>query len=373
MFFAKLVSNMTRKTKQNRSENRAKLSGHQSKEMHGRMPSRNARRQPFEDDVSFVVIGRNEGVKLRKCFKSLSAFPNVTVVYVDSGSTDGSVALAESLNYSVVNLDLKTPFTAARARNAGYAFLTERLNKCQYVQFLDGDCELAEGWIPSALDFLSRRRDVAIVCGRRREQFPDASIYNRLSDMEWDTAVGEAKSCGGDSLVRREVFEQVGGFDPDIMAGEEPDLCFRVIAAGWKIWRLDHEMSRHDADMHTFKQWWMRGVRAGYAMIQVSILKRNSRGIVYARLITSTIFWALAIPLLVLFTTYYSWAGVAIGLIYIVQIFRVQRHVAYKGTDAWLYSTFIVLNNFPSLCGAAKYIWERMVGKKQALIEYKSR
>jgi GT2 family glycosyltransferase len=324
------------------------------------------------DQIGFVVIGRNEGERLRRCFESLSNFQSAKIVYVDSGSTDDSVALAKSFNYGVVNLNLETPFTAARARNAGFAFLKEHA-EFQYIQFLDGDCELVEGWIASALDFLERKRDVAVVCGRRREKFPEQSVYNDLADMEWDTPVGKAESCGGDSVIRREAFEKAGRFDPVIMAGEEPDLCARIIEAGWKVWRLDQEMSRHDADIHTFKQWWMRGVRAGYAMIQVALLKSTSTDVVYGRLIARTVFWALIVPLFVLFSVTISWAGLALVLIYVFQIFRVQRNVRFKGRGAWLYAMFVVLDNFPRLCGAVKYFLQRMAGKRQSLIEYKSR
>lgn len=323
-----------------------------------------------DDQIGFVVIGRNEGVRLRRCFESLSKFKNAKIVYVDSGSTDGSVALAKSFNYGVVNLNLETPFTAARARNAGVAFLIGYV-EFEYIQFLDGDCELIESWIPSALDFFERRKDVAVVCGRRREKFPERSVYNRLADMEWDTPVGEAKSSGGDSLIRREAFQKVGGFDPIIMAGEEPDLCSRIIEAGWKVWRIDQDMSRHDADMHAFKQWWMRGVRAGYGMIQVAILKSTSRRVVYGKLIARTVFWALIVPLLVLFGVTISWAGLALVLIYVFQIFRIQHNVRIRGRSAWLYAMFVVLDNFPRLCGAAKYFLQRITGKGQSLIEYK--
>ncbi len=325
-----------------------------------------------DDQIGFVVIGRNEGVRLRRCFESLSKFRNAKIVYVDSGSTDGSIALAKSFNYGVVNLNLETPFTAARARNAGVAFLRGCV-EFEYIQFLDGDCELIEGWIPSAVDFLERRKDVAVVCGRRREKFPYHSVYNRLADIEWDTPVGEAKSCGGDSFIRREAFEKVGGFDPTIVAGEEPDLCFRIIEAGWKVWRIDQDMSRHDADMHSFRQWWMRGVRAGYAMVQVAILKSTSRRVVYGELIARTIFWALIVPLLVSLSATISWAGLAFALIYVFQIFRIQRNVRIRGRSAWLYAMFVVLDNFPRLCGAAKYFLQRITGKRQAPIEYKSR
>ena len=219
------------------------------------------------NSVGVVAIGRNEGERLRACL--LSAVRDAAaVVYVDSGSTDGSVELARSLGVHVVPLDMSIPFTAARARNEGCATLCDTLQHLQAVQFVDGDCEILPGWIAAAAAVLDADTDTAVVCGRRRERFPGASVYNRLCDMEWNTPVGVARACGGDALIRLSAFQQVGGYDPAVIAGEEPELCVRLRAAGWIIRRIDHEMTLHDAAMTRLGQWWKRNVRAGHAYAQ---------------------------------------------------------------------------------------------------------
>lgn len=177
--------------------------------------------------VGLVAIGRNEGERLKRCLRS--AKPQVeALVYVDSGSTDDSVAFARSLGVHVVELDTSVPFTAGRARNEGAKRLREAMPDVQFVQFVDGDCELDSAWIGRALAELAARPRAAIVCGRRRERFPEASVYNRLCDIEWATPIGQAAACGGDFMVRLGAFEQMNGFSPDLIAGEEPDLCFRL-------------------------------------------------------------------------------------------------------------------------------------------------
>ncbi len=214
--------------------------------------------------IGVVVIGRNEGQRLEHCLRSLLKGTD-KVMYVDSGSTDGSLHLARSLGVEVLALDLGTPFTAARARNEGFFALQRRLPSMQLVQFVDGDCEVDSGWLPAAQAFLDDHPDVAVVCGRRRERFPQRSVYNLLCDLEWDTPIGEAKACGGDALMRVDAFAAVGGFRPELIAGEEPELCVRLRAKGWKVWRLDAEMTLHDAAMTRFSQWWRRSLRAGHA------------------------------------------------------------------------------------------------------------
>src|SRR5205814_5612356 len=181
--------------------------------------------------IGLVIIGRNEGERLRRCLESAAGHAAASV-YVDSGSTDGSVALARSMNVDVVELDTPLPFTAARARNAGAQRLQQLAPNIDFIQFVDGDCEIVETWWPIAAARLNERPDLAIVCGRRRERHPDASRYNRMCDLECDTPVGETSECGGDSMMRLAHFSAVNGFDPTLIAGEEPELCLRLRAKG---------------------------------------------------------------------------------------------------------------------------------------------
>ena len=132
------------------------------------------------------------------------------MVYVDSGSTDGSVALARSMGAEVVELDLSIPFTAARARNAGFERLEQVAPGIDLVQFIDGDCDVAPGWLERAADAMAGRPKVAVVAGRRRERHPDRTLYNRLADLEWDSPIGEADGCGGDAMVRASAFSARG-------------------------------------------------------------------------------------------------------------------------------------------------------------------
>ena len=97
--------------------------------------------------VGVVLIGRNEGLRLQASIASVlqeaeHSNLHLEVVYVDSGSTDGSVAFARSKGLTVVQLDMSIPFTAARARNEGFAALNAGAQAPDYVQFIDGDCQL---------------------------------------------------------------------------------------------------------------------------------------------------------------------------------------------------------------------------------------
>jgi len=93
-----------------------------------------------------VAIGRNEGERLHQCLASLSSVSAVAVVYVDSGSTDGSAQWARNYGTEVIDLGIDLPLTAARARNAGFKRLKELDPDLACVQFVDGDCQLVDSW-----------------------------------------------------------------------------------------------------------------------------------------------------------------------------------------------------------------------------------
>jgi GT2 family glycosyltransferase len=325
-------------------------------------------------DIGVVAIGRNEGERLRRCLESLRGRA-AAVVYVDSGSTDGSVALAQSLGVEVVSLDMTVPFTAARARNAGVKRLVELRPEIELVQFVDGDCEVVAGWFDRARHELATHFVVVAVCGRRRERFPKASIYNRLCDMEWDTPIGEAEACGGDVLMRVAALRQAGGYRESLIAGEEPELCLRMRAAGGKVVRLGVEMTLHDAAMTRFSQWWKRNVRAGHAFAEVSWLHQAGPLQMWERETRSNWIWGLLVPVVALLAAYWTdGLGLLLLLAYLLLGYRIARYRRRRGdraADALVYAVFCVLGKFAQVVGQLRYHTNRLLARKSTLIEYK--
>lgn len=333
-------------------------------------------------DVGAVVIGRNEGERLKHCLASLAGRA-ARVVYVDSGSTDGSVAAARESGAEVVSLDMSAPFTAARARNAGLEALCagDAAGDLVFVQFVDGDCEIEPGWIAAARARLSAEPDTAVVCGRRAERFPDATVFNRLCDMEWNTPVGAARACGGDALMRIAAVRAAGGFDPTLIAGEEPDLCFRLRRAGWRIWRIDAPMTRHDAAMTRVSQWWRRAIRGGWAYAEGADRHGRSAERYNVSALRSVLIWGLTGPF-VLAAAVAAAPGAALWLlaagvgVYGAMAVRIaRRRMAAFGDPprhAAAYAVFTMLGKIPQAIGALRYVAHRLRRRGPArLIEYK--
>lgn len=333
-------------------------------------------------ETGVIAIGRNEGERLRRCLESVVG-RGLAVVYVDSNSTDDSIALARSLGVEVVELDTSLPFSAARARNAGFERLLQTNPDTQFVQFVDGDCEIVSDWIDRSGAELSARPDVAVVCGRRRERFPKASVYNRLADVEWDTPIGETLSCGGDSLMRVEAFRAVNGFDSSVAAGEEPELCQRLRNKGWRILRIDAEMTLHDSAMLHFGQWWQRAVRSGYGSVDVA-LRFGSQGL-FTGQVRSARLWGIGLPAAIIVAgvivgviagaIWGALAAVLVACILPAQMLRIAlraRGRTQSFRDAMAYGSLIMLGKWAHLLGEFRYHRDRGAGRNTRLIEYKT-
>jgi glycosyltransferase involved in cell wall biosynthesis len=293
-------------------------------------------------------------------------------VYVDSGSTDNSLDLARRFGAEVVNLDMSIPFTAARARNAGFHRLRQISPDLPFVQFVDGDCELNAGWLTAAKSFLSTNEEAAAVCGRLRERNPDKSVYNWLCDREWDGPRGEIRACGGNAMMRVQALAAVGGYRDDVIAGEEPELCVRLRAAGWKIWRLDEEMMLHDAAMTHFGQWWQRTMRSGYAFALGAFLHGAPPERHFVWESRRAILWGIAMPLVFLaISLALHPRGWIVWLIYPAQFLRQVGRQSGPLRDRVRIAFFQLLGRFPEGIGQLKFWRDRIFGRKAHIIEYK--
>lgn len=330
-----------------------------------------------EQGLSVVIIGRNEGKRLERCLQSVLAMQRpegkFEIIYVDSASTDNSVEIARQYGADVLEVRPQRP-TAALGRNAGWRHATG-----SHVLFLDGDTIVHPLFAANALTQLNDET-IAIAWGHRREIHPETSIYNRILDLDWVYPPGITEFCGGDALMKRSVLEQVGGFDEQLIAGEEPEMCRRMRAHGYKIVHIDHPMTGHDLAMTSWAQYWKRATRAGYAYAEVSERFRNT-GLPFwedevrrnrsrvAMLIGIVLIGVLASILLLS-----PWPFVfAVGILALLAL-RSAWKARWKSSHPvtlLLYGIHSHLQQVPIYWGQLQYAGDRRQGRKRGLIEYK--
>ena len=325
--------------------------------------------------VSVVVIGRNEGERLVRCLESVRQANwdgrPYEVVYVDSRSTDASVGRAESLGAFV--LSDASP-CAAKARNLGWTRA-----RGEFILFLDGDTQLDPDFVARALQTL----EDPVLCaawGHRRESDPGQSIYTRVLDLDWVYPVGRTQYFGGDVLVRRTALASVDGFDPTLKAGEEPEMCARLRAAGWQIEHIDAPMTRHDLAVNTLRAYWLRAYRSGIAYAEVAdrMKRRNDpmwqrealRDFVHGILL-------IALPFVFLLTLFCSlWLTAllcaAVGAVLYRTVLRCRWKAPEDPVLCWEYAVHAYLQKVPALFGQLEWRRANRASDEIALVDYKS-
>lgn len=322
-------------------------------------------------DIDCVVIGVNSEKTLGRCLRSIedaaSVGIHIRIYYVDGGSMDASVDIAESfdgVHVTRLNPDYPTP---GLGRNAGW-----KTGKSEFIQFLDSDTVIHPDWLMTAIKQF--RPDIAAIRGNIIEMHPEASVYNWIGSLEWNTISGECEAFGGNVLIRRIVLDQTGGFNERLVGGEEAELSRRIRAGGWKILHIDTPMVYHDLGMTTFRQYWKRAFRSGYGFAAtpaltlsdpsienlkafVRIIIRGGGGLIFllaglAGILLSP--WSLALLL------------PAVFLLFSPRIRQVENFKITKGlTDeeakryAW-HCSFVVLPQFFGIC---RYYWGVLTGK----------
>jgi GT2 family glycosyltransferase len=312
-------------------------------------------------DVAVVVIGRNEGDRLGRCLRSVKG---LRTVYVDSGSSDGSAALARGEGAEVIELDPADGFSAARGRNAGLDRLLDD-PAIAYVQMLDGDTVLHPGWIAAGAAALDADPGLAGVFGTLRERDPEASVYAWLCDVEWAVPPGPAELFAGNVLLRAAAVRPLDRYRPAMIAGEEPDFAIRLRAAGWRLLSLAEPMGVHEGGIDGFGPWWRRTARAGQAFAALDTLHPRSPLHGFARSRMRILFWGGLIPLAILLGLALGiaadrrWLLLAAGAVMLVaaQFGRMairegRRHGAIRGLA---FALFMTLGKYAEMTGLLRY------------------
>ncbi len=208
--------------------------------------------------VTFVIPTLNNIGTIEYCLKSIREqdYPRVEIVVADGGSTDGTREVAEELADKVITV--KGPLGMARARGAEVA-------AGEVLGVFDSDVYLPHrGWLSRAIDALVRRPRAAILWPINIPP-PNASPVAKAYFALWEYRLRSSRNPlpGGNILVRRRAYEEVGGIDPRLHFGEDYDLTIKILKRGY-TYIIYPDPIIHDTmrslRQYTKKQFW--GVRS---------------------------------------------------------------------------------------------------------------
>lgn len=325
--------------------------------------------------VATVVIGRNESARLDRCLASLTS-DDAPTVYVDSQSTDDSVAIARARGVDVVEMPADVASSAALARNLGAEHLVDLHPDLAYVQFIDGDCIVEEGFTGAAVAALDDDPGLAAVCGYRIEMEPYRNVFHRIAHVEWQMgAVGDVREFGGDVVLRLAAFRPAGGYSPEVVAGEDPEFASRLVAAGWRIRRLDIVSTAHDIAMSSVRQWWARSRRGGYGSLLVTIRTWNTDRL-FLDQVRRNVLWGVVAPAAAVALA--PRTRVPLGLLlarHVLSAFRAARSISsprVTAADRLAWGFSCTLSAIPAGFGAIQTLLAHARGRRPELVEYKT-
>jgi len=329
-------------------------------------------------DIDCIIIGVNCEKTLERCIRSIfsGSYPELKthIIYSDGGSTDRSVAIAQSfIQVNVIKLNPEYP-TPGLGRNAGW-----KAGCSPYVQFLDSDTILDPKWLNTAIHAM-KNPTVGAVRGYRKELHPERSFFNWIGDLEWNAKPGECDSFGGDVLIRRTALEATGGYDEELVGGEDPELSWRIHRKGWKILMLDALMTSHDLAMLKTSQYFKRSFRSGYgfAAIQNRVSKSGSNfwkadlRRIMLKGAGFFIFLVAGIILLILQQSYILFTGSVLSIIagttmlLSPRLFRIEKFMRENNlnrTEAKKYAWHCSLVVIPQLVGILRFYFGKLFNK----------
>jgi GT2 family glycosyltransferase len=214
-------------------------------------------------DLSVVIVSWNTCSYLEKCLVALrnnSAGLGVQVVVVDNASTDGSAGLVRERFPEVLLLQASCNLGFARANNLG-----EKHAASDVLLFLNPDTEVTGDALGKMLSYLQSQESVGAVGAHLLnsdmsfqescvQAFP--TIWNQLLDSDllrrwfpqsklWGVHTGRSEESeavnvdavsGACLMMKRSVFEAIGGFDEHyFMYSDDLDLCYRTWKAGYSV------------------------------------------------------------------------------------------------------------------------------------------
>ncbi len=197
--------------------------------------------------ISFIVIGRNEGENLIKCFESILAtvlfnrIKEYEIIYVDSDSSDNSIEIVKQFK-QVRIFKITGVYNAAIGRNIGY-----KESKGNILFFIDGDMELFPEFLANVIDEnLQLRYDFVsgqlqdYLCGNKRNYLNNSIHHSDRAQKDKFHAV-----TGGIFLIKRNIWELVNGMNNKYVEGEDFDLGLRLSKKDIFLLRRKELIAKH--------------------------------------------------------------------------------------------------------------------------------
>ena len=197
--------------------------------------------------ISVVVINYNGKKYLSRCFSSLleGSYHNFEIVFVDNGSSDGSVELVRNEFPNIKIIEMGNNVGLAIASNRG-----AKIAQGKYFFFLNNDTISDKNILRELVGVAENDEDVGI-CGCRTMSYDGKTLLNAgvaCDIFGYPYGEGEPLYVDAGIFISRKAFDHIGGFDPKLfLYGEDRDLCWRTLVYGYKVKVVNSAIFYHDS------------------------------------------------------------------------------------------------------------------------------
>lgn len=276
--------------------------------------------------ISFIIIGKNEGWRLEKCLQSIVSIVkqdkivDYEIIYVDSRSTDNSIALVKQYGAKVFLIIGEC--NAAIARNIG---AQEAIGDILF--FIDGDMELFSGFLPKVLT-----QD-----GRLEYPFISGIFNDIIHDMDWNylhtsrrhkLQEGDADSVetttGGLFLIEHSLWDKVGGMDTRFKRSQDYDLGLRLSQIGYPLHRKTILLANHYMRQYSMRNDYVINVK--YTAL---LLRKHWNNIDYLKIFIKQQYTTISLVLSMILSFISPW----FLILYVVSI--VYKVIKQKNWKRW--------------------------------------
>lgn len=202
----------------------------------------------MQSKVSIVIIGRNEEKTVGKCLTAAigaaEQIGGAEIIFVDSASTDNTVAVVQSYGIRVLSLKPDWVLTPSAGRFIGSHYSTG-----DFILFVDADTLVYRDFLPKAIEHFRRNPTIGGINGRLDDTDEQGEIFENVEER-YDEITEVKWLRGPCCFYRREALRCAGSFNPHLAVEEEAELGLRLIKHGWKLRLIPVPMACHTRCYH---------------------------------------------------------------------------------------------------------------------------
>ena len=226
--------------------------------------------------ISFIIIGKNEGIKLLNCITSVNEtikcnnLKQTEIIYIDSDSIDNSIDLIR--HFDNLNIyKLTNHCNSAIARNLGF-----KKSKGETLFFIDGDMELIPENLFHFYNTSEDKLDYPFISGGFVNYY-----YNKSGTFLFNQEYAHLKedefqlTTGGIFLISRNLWELSGGMRTNFRRSQDLDFGLRISSNGTKLLRKKQLICKHHTINYESDERFWKDLVNGNFLYQGLLYKSN--------------------------------------------------------------------------------------------------